>query len=293
MTSETRGPDRELVIASGGERLHGEWFAPALPARGLAVIVHGYAEHCGRYREVAEVTTSAGFAAVAFDLRGHGRSTGQRGHCDRFSQFLDDLDAAVSSGRQLLGAPHLPLVVVAHSHGALVALVAVARQRLAPAALVLSSPFLALRMHVSPIKTGLGRMASRLLPRLSLSTGVSVGDLTSDIARQEARRVDKLCHTSATARWFTEATAAQREVRAAGSAIAVPSLWLVGADDAIAEPQASFDLARTLAVPAQYHSLPGFKHEVWNEVDRSSVFQTMRQFLGEVATPVTTTTARR
>ena len=56
-------------------------------------ITHGYAEHCGRYREVAHVIVNAGWAALAYDVRGHGQSPGVRGFIDRFDTYLDDLAA--------------------------------------------------------------------------------------------------------------------------------------------------------------------------------------------------------
>lgn len=70
----------------------------------MAVIVHGYAEHIGRYREVAHVLTDAGLTVVGFDLRGHGRSSGGRGVIRSFTDYLDNLDAALALARQLAPA---------------------------------------------------------------------------------------------------------------------------------------------------------------------------------------------
>jgi alpha-beta hydrolase superfamily lysophospholipase len=84
-------PTRTLELtSSGGTRLHAEVYLPDAP-RSVALIVHGYAEHCGRYREVAHVLHATGCAVLAFDLRGHGRSTGKRGHVGSFREYRDDL----------------------------------------------------------------------------------------------------------------------------------------------------------------------------------------------------------
>ena len=78
--------------------------------KGAVVITHGYAEHCGRYREVAHVIVNAGWAALAYDVRGHGHSPGPRGYIEHFDIYLDDFRAACAAAKQL--APGAPLVVL-------------------------------------------------------------------------------------------------------------------------------------------------------------------------------------
>src|SRR5258705_13765516 len=94
-------PTRTLTLSSRGETLHAEWFAPTGAPRGVAVMVHGYAEHIGRYREVAHVLAADGWGVLGFDQRGHGRSTGRRGYVEHFTDYLDDLDAARRQARTL------------------------------------------------------------------------------------------------------------------------------------------------------------------------------------------------
>ena len=82
----------------------------------------------------------------------------------------------------------------------------------------------------------------------------------------------------ASARWFTEALAAQARVEAGARAIAVPTLWLIGGDDPIANPAVAERIART--VPgAEVHVLAGFKHEVWNERERATPLGQLRDFV--------------
>jgi alpha-beta hydrolase superfamily lysophospholipase len=275
-------PTRTLTISSRGETLHGEWFAPQAAARGVAVIVHGYAEHIGRYREVANVLSRDGWAVLGYDVRGHGKSTGKRGHVDRFTDYLDELDAARKRARELgdeIKAPRRD-VIVAHSHGSLITLRALSdRSRsLAVDAAVVSSPFLALRLPVSAVRKGLARVASRLAPGFAQANQLRVEDLTSDPEKQRERTADTLCHSVATARWFTEAMAAQDFVAANIGNVKVPTLWLVGADDPIADPARSRALGEKLA-GADYHHLGGLKHEVFNELARKSVFELLVSYL--------------
>ncbi len=248
--------------------LYLETFVPASTPRGTVVVTHGYMEHCGRYREVANVIVRAGLAAVTWDVRGHGQSTGQRGYVERFEVYLEDLAAVIATGRQIAS----PVILLGHSHGALITLRALASERPPDVhSAVLSSPFLALKLPVPAWKRGLARVASRIAPRLPQRNKLHVEDLTSDPEKQRERLDDTLCFDVATSRWFTEMSEAQDYVLAHADRIAVPTTWLVGGADPIADP------ARARAVAAKvrgatYHDLVGLRHEVFNEAQRPTVF---------------------
>jgi len=270
-------PTRTLTLSStGGATLHAEVFVPDAP-RAVALMVHGYAEHIGRYREVAHVLRDAGCAVLGFDLRGHGRSSGRRGHIDHWSDYRADLDVARAAAAAL--APDKPLLVVAHSNGSLITLEALCGSpRLQCKAAVLSSPFLALKLAVPAPKIWLAKVASAVYPAFSQKNELRPADLSSDPAMQAARVGDTLCHDVASARWFTEARAAQARVDAGARTIDVPTLWLIGGDDVIANPVVAERIARTVPA-AEIHVLAGFKHEVWNERERAQPLEQLRAFV--------------
>lgn len=261
-------PTRTATLANG---LYAEYFVPPSTPAGVVLVSHGYAEHCGRYREVAHVLVRAGWAALTYDVRGHGHSPGKRGAIDRFQTYLDDLAVVDAAARTL--APDRPFVMLGHSHGSLITLRALADARppARVAAAIVSSPFLALRLKVSGFKKALARMASSIAPGFAQPNDLRVEDLTHDPQKQAERTADTLCFDVATARWFTEAAAAQDYVLANAARIAVPTTWLVGGDDPIADPARSREVAAK--VPrADYHDLAGLRHEVFNETERGRVF---------------------
>lgn len=259
--------------------LYGEQFLPANGApKGVVVITHGYAEHCGRYRELAHVIVKAGWAALSYDVRGHGQSPGIRGFIDRFDDYLEDFEAVQDKARALAPAGS-PMVLLGHSHGSLITLRALCDERppVVTAAIV-ASPFLGLRLAVPPYRLVLARVASRLVPTFGQPNALRVEDLTSDKQKQRERLADKLCFDIATARWYTEALDAQSYVAAHAARIKVPTTWLVGGADPIADPARSRAIAA--AVPgATYHDLAGLMHEVFNEVSRAEVFAEVERVL--------------
>jgi len=262
--------------------LYTESYVPSGPPRGVVMINHGYAEHCGRYHEVAHVIVDAGWAAFSYDVRGHGQSPGQRGYIDRFAIYLEDFAAMHAAARELVGTS-APIVLLGHSHGGLIVLRALTDDRPpVAAAAILSSPFLALRMAIPGYRRVLASVASRLAPKLSQPNALRVEDLTQDKDKQAERVADKLCFDVATARWFTEAATAQDHVFAHASRIKLPTTWLVGGDDPIADPARSQAVAAKIT-GAKYHHLVGMRHEVFNEVDRGKVFSELTQALSATA----------
>jgi alpha-beta hydrolase superfamily lysophospholipase len=225
----------------------------------------------------------AGWAVLTWDVRGHGQSPGARGAIDHFDRYLRDFDAALARTREL--APGTPVALVGHSHGSLITLRALTSDRPPDVACaVLASPYLGLRLEVPGYKKLLARAASRFAPNFAQPNALRVEDLTSDRQKQADRLADKLCFDIATARWFTESSAAQAYVLAHANRIRIPTTWLVGGADPIADPAASRRVADR--VPnAHYHDLAGLKHEVFNEVARAGVFEQLTQALATCATP--------
>lgn len=279
-------PSATFHFKSGdGCGLYGEWFLPDAP-RAVALIVHGYLEHCGRYREVAHVLAQAGIASFTYDMRGHGRADGQRSYIERYEEYLDDLDAALGEVERLtselaVDGP-LPRALIGHSNGGLIALRALSDPARRPDTFdvaVLSSPFLGFKVKISAFKDTIGRLAGRWFPTLSLPSELQLEHLTSDPQKQRERQLDTLCSDVASAGWFVAVQEAHRYVLEHAGAIRLPTLWVVGGDDHIADPEAAARVSARLGQPAEYHDLAGFQHEVFNERERSRVFGLLCEFL--------------
>ncbi len=270
--------------AADGLKLHALWQpTPEGALRGGAVVVHGYADHAGRYEHVAAHLYGLGFTTMSFDYRGHGKAGGQRGHVDRFEQYLGDLEAAIGALAKEIGDQ--PIMIVSHSHGGLMTLRWLTDPSRAPElkrrvrGAVLSSPFLGLAMKVNPLKTMLGKAASRVAPRLSMPNGIKTVDLTHDAEMLARTEADQLRHSVATSRWFTEMQAAQAYVEANVGRLDVPTLWVVAGDDRLADAKATQRIAARAGGDKKIVVYDGFFHEILNETERKRVFDEIDRWL--------------
>jgi alpha-beta hydrolase superfamily lysophospholipase len=243
------------------------YYASAMPtggAKAVLAVIHGYADHGARYAHVMGALAEHGIGSVAIDLRGHGRAQGPRGFCTRFDEFLDDAREL----RQLVEAraKGAPALLFGHSFGGLVAALSAIEQPSPWKGLVLSAPFFGLGLEVPRIKLLAGKIASRVYPRLGLPSGIEGKDLTHDAAKAKDYDSDPLVFKSATARWFTEATAAQQRALASASRLTMPLYMTIGTADKVvsfATAKRFFDAAGS--ADKTWDPREGLFHEVLNE----------------------------
>jgi alpha-beta hydrolase superfamily lysophospholipase len=226
---------------------------------------------------------AAGFAVFAFDYRGHGRSPGQRGFCRRYHELVADLEYACAAAQERV--PGVPTAVVAHSHGALMALDLLCGESAPRAhvrAAVFSAPYLGMATRLSAADRVLATVATRLLPRFTVGDRLDETQLTHDAAVLAEHRHDTLCHHGVTARWLTECLAAQRRVHERLSNLSIPSLWLIPMDDTIADSavgRAAYEAAGGEKALRVYQ---GMYHELFNEIGRARVLADVRAWLDAV-----------
>lgn len=254
---------------------------PVAGCRARVVIVHGYAEHKGRYRKLVSELTGAGYECCLFDLRGHGVSGGRRGHVARFADYREDLRLvarAAGSDRP----PGVPLILLGHSLGGLISLDFVIHHPETFSALAVSSPFLAPAFSIPPLKKTLGKIVARILPTLAIPSGLKAAWLSHDPEIVRAYTEDPLIFPTTTLGWFTAVEAAQEEVFARAAEIRLPSLFLIGGGDPIAAPsrgRAFFD--RLGSADKRLEVYDGLFHEVFNELERARVVANLLAWLNE------------
>lgn len=252
----------------------------ALPddPRAAVILIHGYGEHAGRYRRVIEAWAAQRFAVASFDLRGHGWSEGRRAHIERFSDYLDDTtDVLKALDARVKGKP---LFVFGHSLGGLVATTFVLANQARVRGLVLSSPYFGLALRVPAAKKIAGRVFSRLVPWLALPTELHGSDVTHDQALAREYDLDPRVNKVATARWFTEATAAQHAVMERAPELTIPMLVVAGGADHVAStPVARQVFDRVSSKDKTFDERAGLFHEVLNEADGMAIAGEMARWM--------------
>ena len=224
--------------------------APDATPRATVVLVHGIAEHGGRYDHVAEQFATAGIAVRRTDLRGFGRSSGTRAFVDRFDDYVADLAADLTEARDA----GLPVVLYGHSMGGLVALRYALSDHPTPDLVVLTAP--AIGADVPAVKRGVAHVLSRIAPRFSLPNDLDGSHLA-----------DPLAHPRTTTRLGSEFMKAMKEttgwVRSGEVTPSMPTLVLHGAADPLVPPPVTAPLGELDGV--ERILMPGLRHEVHNE----------------------------
>lgn len=275
---------RELVFeGAGGLDLFGRSWLPDRPERAV-LLVHGWAEHSGRYEHVGAWLAARGCAVHAYDHRGHGRSAGVRGHARCFEELLDDLEIALARARA--EAPELPLFVVGHSMGGLVVSAFAAFRAPEVTGVVTSGAALAVADVPSRARLLLLRLVALVAPRLRMDRPIASDALSRD---PEVGRA--YCEDPAVLRQMTLGmgaaflTAVGRTLGAA-HLVRVPMLLLHGGDDPLCLPAGSRGFFESLSVPASdLRVYPGLRHEIFNEPEREAVFEDMLGWMRRVASP--------
>lgn len=270
-----------LVEGHDGIALVGESWHSAGAAAAHVVVVHGFAEHRARYHKLAGELAAAGYAVHLFDLRGHGESGGDRGHVERFEDYLRDLERVAEAVLPPPGSG-APAVLLAHSLGGLIAVHAVLERPAIFAALVLSSPFLAPETWLPPAARTAAGTAARMLGRLEFSPGIDAAGLSHDPEVVAAYRRDPLILQRASARWLGEVLAAQDEAFARAGELRLPVLLLLGSADPVAKLERSRRFYDRLEHADRTREVyDGFLHEVLNERGRERVVSDLLAWLAD------------
>jgi len=247
------------------------WTPEGEPTRGM-LIVHGLAEHSGRWEHVARFFVDQGYAVTAFDLRGHGQSGGTKGHVGSFDEYLDDVQSLVESE---LVRTDLPWVIYAHSLGGFITASYLGEDRPHPGAAVLSAP--ALAADVPGALRVAAQVLGRIAPKVALPNPIDGEQLSRDDTVGETYFGDPLVYTKATTRLALETFNAQDRILDVLESIDTPTLVIHGADDTLVPPSASAPLASVESVERKVY--PGLRHEMHNEPEQAQVLADVAAWL--------------
>jgi acylglycerol lipase len=266
------------------------WSPEAGPERGVIVLVHGLGEHSGRYDDVAARLVDAGYAVYAVDHRGHGRSDGPRALIEDLDHAVADVDTLVD--RAAAARPGVPVFMLGHSMGSLIALRYALAQPDRLAGLILSAALAQLNPVPKPLEL-VGRALSVIAPRAPL-IAIDSELVSRDPAVVAAYRSDPLVHHGKIpARTAVQIADAVERFPSTVDAITVPTLILYGTADGLCPPAGSVMLGERIgAADLTVTAYDGLFHEILNEPERETVLGDIVAWLGaRVGAPSASTTS--
>lgn len=252
----------------GGRLVARTWSGDGDPSH-VVVVAHGYGEHIGRYEHVADALVANGAVVHAVDHVGHGRSEGERVLVQDFERVVDDLHVLDESARR--EHPDLPVVLLGHSMGGLIAARYAQRHGSTLRALVLSSPVIG-QWAVIPALLAMDELPDEPLDVSTLSRDASVGEVYA---------ADPLVWHGPFKRPTLEALQRAMETINAGPDLGdLPTLWIHGDDDQLVPLDATHigieHLRGSRLIERIY---PGARHELFNETNADDVLAEVTSFI--------------
>jgi alpha-beta hydrolase superfamily lysophospholipase len=238
---------------------------PAADPWAHLLLVHGVAEHSGRYDRTGGLFAAAGIDVTSFDLRGHGSSGGRRGDVERWTDFLDDIEERLAVVRSAAG--DRPVVLMGHSMGGLLVTDYLLASRPGPDLVVLSGP--ALDDDLPRWQHAIAPVTARLLPTLAVKNAWGPEALSRDPEVGRRAIADPLCPPAATLRLGAGGFQAQARVRSSLRGFGVPTLVFHGGDDPLVPTRASEVFEGLPGCTRRVY--PGLRHETLNEPEGPAV----------------------
>ena len=253
------------------------WLPKAV--RHVIVVAHGLGEHSGRYLNLVNHFVPRGFAVYALDHRGHGLSTGIRGHVQSFRQYRDDLAAFIERVREETGVKKI--ILVGHSMGGVIA---TSYSLLNPdriSRLILSSPGLRPYELPSRIKETLAKALAHIMPTLLMSNELDATNVSRDADVVKAYVNDPLVHDRVSPKFYVEFMKETARLVREASRLAVPLLLLQAGEDRLVHPGTNLDFFSKVGSPKKDLKVyEGHYHEIFNEPEKDQVFADMDAWLG-------------
>jgi alpha-beta hydrolase superfamily lysophospholipase len=270
-------PVEKSFTGVGGTNIVYDLYEPAAAElRGMILVVHGVAEHAGRYRHVADRLVGLGLRVVVPDHRGHGRSGGKRLLVRDLSEFTADLETL----RRLEVVDGRPTYLLGHSMGGEIALDYALDHQDALAALVLSAPAVLPGDDINPVLMRVAKVLGKLVPGLP-GQKLSSTSISRDPAVVKAYDEDPLVFRGALSAGIGGAMLRTMEgFPSRLPSLRLPLLVLSGTEDKLVNPEGAKLVDRLAgSTDKTLKMYPGLYHEVFNEPEQELVLGDLTDWL--------------
>lgn len=265
--------------SDGTSRSYYHW-NPSPAAKAAVVFSHGYAEHAGRYAEMAAELNGAGYDVWALDHYGHGQSAGKRADVKDFKLFAEDLHRFIQT-IVLPGTGRLPLFLYGHSMGGAISLLYALDHQSDLQGLILSGPMIRPGGVSSPFERKIAHLLRKVVPTLPFRP-FSADLLSHDANEVRAYKDDPLNYTGKLKIRLGDEFLRMESMltEEALASLRLPVLLLHGGEDAVVPPDNSLIVQEHISSKDKTRKLfPGLYHEIHKEAQRGAVFETVIEWL--------------
>jgi len=264
--------------SSDGLDMYSRGWTPRGEPKAIVCLVHGLGEHTDRYAHVGAALTGKGYGLLGFDLRGHGRSGGPRGHTPSPEAFLDDIDGFLQEVERRY--PGQRCFLYGHSLGGILVLAYPLLRKSRIAGVIATGSAMRSALEKDKVKLTLVKLLGPLLPSLTVPSGLDPQTLSHDPRVVETYVNDPLVHDRTTLGFGMAGLKLIEQIYQNASRFPVPVLIMHGAEDALGFPVGSQEVAAL--IPAELVTLrlwDGMYHEIHNEPEQAEVFKVMLDWL--------------
>jgi acylglycerol lipase len=253
---------------------------PDREPKAFIALVHGLGEHTTRYSHVGKAMTDAGYALVGFDLRGHGKSGGARGHISSLDAYMQDIREFFHlMAERYLDIPHF---LYGHSLGGLLSLAYAIQYSVGLKGVMVTGAALRSSLQEQKAKIALAKVLGTIMPRMTVPSGLDPATISRDLQIVEAYKNDPLVHDSASLAFGKAALNAIDICFARAKEFPVPLLMIHGKSDKLTYPSGSEDFAKLVSAAGgdvTFKLWDDLYHEVHNEPEKTEVFKFMIEWL--------------
>lgn len=246
---------------------------PEENSKAVVCLVHGLGEHSGRYAHVGEAFSEAGFALAGFDLRGHGKSGGLRGHIPSFDAFMDDIEGFVKQVN--ISFEELPRFLYGHSLGGILVMNYVLRRKLEFNGVISTGAGLRTTLEEQAGKVMMARVLGTLMPSVAIPSGLNPNDISRKKEVIDAYVNDPLVHDRMTLGFGKIMLAVLPWTFEHAHEFSLPLLIMHGTDDKLGYPRGSEEFAGYVKKNCTLKLWEGMYHEIHNEPEQDEVFAFM------------------
>jgi alpha-beta hydrolase superfamily lysophospholipase len=257
--------------------MYARGWSPQDKPKAVILLIHGLGEHVGRYEHVGAALAAKGYALLGFDLRGHGKSGGPRGHTPSYETLLDDIDAFFHQiDERYAGLPHF---IYGHSLGGNLVLNYVLRRKPDLKGVIATAAWLKLAYRPAAYQVILGRLMNGIYPSYTQPNNLNTKNLSRDQIVVRNYENDPLVHDRISARLFFGIYENGLWALEHAAEFPLPLLLMHGGSDSIISLQAVQEFAEKVGGKTTLKVWDGMYHEIHNEPEQEQVFVYMLDWL--------------